>query len=102
MVQNISSSFLAEHGKVVCPNAINSNGKNHPTVGAFGVTAEGKFETEYIYSYGEHYNTYKFDYPNPFPGPAPREEEGVHWDVKEGIGAGPILVKKTQLVTANV
>jgi exopolysaccharide biosynthesis protein len=102
MVENISASFLAEHGKVICPNGINSNTKNHPTVGAFGVTAEGHFEAEYIYSYGDQHTTYKFDYPNPFPGPPPIEDQGKHWDVKEGIGAGPILVKKTQIVTANV
>ena len=93
MVENISSSFLAERGKVICPNAINDNTKIHPTVGAFGVTAEGKFETEYVYSYGANHTTFKFDYPNSFPGPEPNPDDGKHWDVKEGIGAGPILVK---------
>ena len=27
----------------------------HPTVAAFGVTFDGKMETEYIYSYGDNH-----------------------------------------------
>lgn len=102
MAQNISSSFLAEKGKVKNKNDINSNAQNHPTVGAFGLTKNGTFETEYIYSYGDHFDTYKFRYPNIFPGPAPNKDAGEHWDVLEGIGAGPILVKNREMITRNV
>ena len=62
----------------------------------------GKFETQYVYSYGTELNTFKFKYPNLFPGPIISPDEGVHWDVKEGIGAGPILVKNYSVITNNV
>ena len=74
----------------------------NPTLGAFGFTQAGKYETEYIYSYGDDYSTYKFQYPNVFPGPPPAQDSGVHWDVQEGIGAGPILLKQTNIISANV
>ena len=35
------------------------------------------------------------------PGPEPNKDEGVKWDVKEGIGAGPVLVKNSQIITGN-
>jgi exopolysaccharide biosynthesis protein len=40
--------------------------------------------------------------PNQFPGPAPNKDSGVPWKVKEGIGAGPILLKKTNIIKGNV
>ena len=43
MLQNISSSFLAEKGKVKTPNDINGGKNIHPTVGAFGLTPNNKF-----------------------------------------------------------
>lgn len=98
MTKNISASFLAERGKVKTPNNINGGNNVHPTVGAFGITAEGNFETEYIYSYGTNLETYKFERPNPFPGPPPVKDDGQKWDVKEAIGAGPILLKKTAII----
>lgn len=45
MALNISSSFIAEKGRVKNKNDINSNANNHPTVGAFGLTKSGAFET---------------------------------------------------------
>ena len=51
--KNISASFLAENGKVKCSNQMNNGPDFHPTVAAFGVTFDGKMETEYIYSYGD-------------------------------------------------
>ena len=69
MQENISASFVAENFTVLNENDVNRNAKNHPTVGAFGLTNEGNFETEYIYSYGENFTTYKFRYPNVCPGP---------------------------------
>ena len=42
---NISASFIAQKGKVLSKNDINENDKNHPTVGAFGVTKAGTFES---------------------------------------------------------
>ena len=36
------------------------------------------------------------------PGPAKDKDQGVHWDVKEGIGAGPILVKNYSVINNNV
>jgi len=59
------------------------------------------FETEFIYSYGANFDTYKFALPNPWPGPVPNKDDGVHWDVKEGIGSGPILLKKTNFIQGN-
>lgn len=93
MQQNISASFVAENGVILNKNDINQNAKNHPTVGAFGLTLDGSFETEYVYSFGEKLETYKYRYPNQCPGPEPQRDAGEKWDVKEGIGAGPILVK---------
>lgn len=101
MQENVSASFLAEKGQVLNKNDINENAKNHPTVGAFGLTKAGQFHTEYIYSYGDHFETYSFRYPNPFPGPAPEKTSGKLWHVQEGIGAGPILVKNGQVVAGN-
>ena len=82
MAKNISASFLAENGKVKCPNEVNTGNNFHPTVGAFGITFDGKFETQYIYSYDSNYDTYKFDLPNHYPGPPPSKDAGVHWNVK--------------------
>lgn len=79
MALNISSSFIAEKGRVKNKNDINENDKNHPTVGAFGLTKTGKWETEFIYSYGTNLDTYKFKYPNHFPGPVANKDNGVHW-----------------------
>jgi len=45
MTQNISASFLAEKGKVKTPNNVNSGKNKSPTVGAFGLSPSGKFET---------------------------------------------------------
>lgn len=102
MVNNVSASFLAESGRVKSKNGINEATNVHPTVGAFGMTPEGKFETEYIYSYGSAFSTYKFAYPNHFPGPVANPDDGVHWNVKEGIGAGPILLKNTSIIGGNL
>ena len=52
MQKNISASFLAEKGRVKCANQANTEANFNPTVGAFAQTKEGKFSTEYIYSYG--------------------------------------------------
>lgn len=44
MQLNISASFIAEKGRVKNKNDINSGGNNnHPTVGAFGLTKDGKW-----------------------------------------------------------
>lgn len=102
MQLNVSASFIAEKGKVINKNEINQNDKNHPTVGAFGLTKTGQFETEYIYSYGATLDTYKFRLPNPLPGPVANKDTGEHWNVLEGIGAGPILVKSKQIISSNV
>jgi hypothetical protein len=40
--------------------------------------------------------------PNVYPGPVPNKDTGVLWNVAEGIGAGPILVKNGQIIGANV
>ena len=93
MTQNTSASFLAENGKVKSKNSINEGTNAHPTVGAFGLTKNGIFQTEFVYSYGQNLETYKFKYPNHVPGPVINKDEGVIWNVKEGIGAGPILLK---------
>ena len=45
MQLNISASFVAENGQVLNKNDINQNQKNHPTVGAFGLTKQGTFQT---------------------------------------------------------
>lgn len=71
-------------------------------MGAFGLSANSKFTAEYIYSYGADLKTYSFRYPNPLPGPQPNPDEGQLWNVKEGIGAGPILVKNNSIINANV
>lgn len=102
MALNVSASFIAEKTKIKNRNDINSNANNHPTVGAFGYTKAGTFESEYIYSYDPNLETYKFRTPNPFPGPAPAKSSGAKWDVIEGIGAGPILVINHKMITANV
>lgn len=60
-----------------------------------------KFAAEYIYSYGEELDTYKFNIPNPVPGPAARQSDGEKWEVLEGIGAGPILVKNSSIIPGN-
>lgn len=93
MQLNISASFIAERGRVKNKNDINEDATHHPTVGAFGLTKSGAFETEYIYSYNQNLETYKFRFPNPVPGPTANKDAGSHWDILEGIGAGPILVK---------
>jgi len=46
--------------------------------------------------------TYKFPIPNPFPGPAITPDQGSQWNVKEGIGAGPILIKRNTIVKGDV
>lgn len=69
MEQNTSASFLAENWKVKSNNTVNQTPKNHPTVGAFGLTGDSKFTAEYIYSYGNDMITYTFKDPNPIPGP---------------------------------
>lgn len=71
-------------------------------MGAFGLTQNGKFSAEYIYSYGSDLKTYNFSHPNPIPGPVINRDEGTLWNVKEGIGAGPILVKNHSIITGNV
>jgi len=43
MTKNISSSFLAEGGRVKTRTTINEAGNNHPTVGAFGSYQNGSF-----------------------------------------------------------
>ena len=43
MQLNVSASFIAEKGRVKNKNDINEGGNNHPTVGAFGLTKDGKF-----------------------------------------------------------
>jgi len=40
--------------------------------------------------------------PNPYPGPAPLKSSGKPWIVKEGIGAGPILLKSTFIMKGNL
>lgn len=69
MQLNTSASFLAENWKVKSKNEVNQTPKNHPTVGAFGLTGDSKFTAEYIYSYGNEMTTYTFRYPNVVPGP---------------------------------
>lgn len=102
MVLNVSASFIAQKTKVKNKNDINSDANHHPTVGAFGYTKAGIFETEYIYSFDATLDTYKYRTANPCPGPAPAKSSGTHWEVIEGIGAGPILVVNHQMITANV
>lgn len=46
-------------------------------------------------------DTYKFRSPNPYPGPVASKDTGEHWDVLEGIGAGPVLVKNRQMIPKN-
>ena len=86
---------------VINKNEINENAKNHPTVGAFGLTTDGKFAAEYVYSYGEDLDTYKFRYPNTCPGPVAVKDAGEKWNIREGIGAGPILVKNRSVIDGN-
>lgn len=82
MQKNVSASFLAEKGKVISKNTVNEAENKHPTVGAFGLTSDGKIAAEYIYSYGADFTTYKFQYPNVLPGPVINPDEGRLWNVK--------------------
>ena len=102
MTQNTSASFLAENGKVKSKNTFNTATNLNPTVGAFGQAFTGKFQTEYIYSYGTNLETYKFQVPNPYPGPPPEKASGRPWIIREGIGAGPILLKSTFIIKGNL
>ena len=43
MSKNISASFIEENGRVKNNNTINSNENLHPTIGAVGLTYDGKF-----------------------------------------------------------
>jgi hypothetical protein len=43
MTKNVSASFLAEKGKVKSGNGVNFANNIYPTVGAFGLTPQGKF-----------------------------------------------------------
>lgn len=82
MQKNISASFLAENSKVKSKNSINEGTNVHPTVSAFGLTKDGKFEGEFVYSYGSTLETYKFEFPNHFPGPVINRDEGKLWNIK--------------------
>jgi len=59
-----------EKSKIKYKNSVNEDADTHPTVGAFGLDKNGTFSAEYVYSYGKKMKTYKFEEPNPFPGPA--------------------------------
>jgi hypothetical protein len=102
MEQNISASFLAESWKVKSKNNFNEASNKHPTVGAFGLENGTFFTAEYVYSFGNDFATYKFKYPNHYPGPVINPELGERWKVKEGVGAGPILIKNHEVITANL
>lgn len=54
-----------------------------------------------MYSFDSKFDTYVYPKPNPYPGPAPIQGEGKLWLIKEGIGAGPILVKNNTLIKGN-
>ena len=69
MAKNTSSSFLCEQSRIKTRNTINEAADKHPTVGAFGLTDDGKLSAEFIYSYEPLLTTYKFDHPNGMPGP---------------------------------
>ena len=51
MTSEISSSFIAENFTVKSKTTVNEYVNIHPTVGAFGLTADGQFEAQYIYSF---------------------------------------------------
>jgi hypothetical protein len=95
MVKNESSSFIASNGKVLHPNGINAQPSNSifPTIGTIGTLQNGTFDIEWVYSFDSTFETYAYPAPNPFPGPVPTKNTGKYWSIKEGIGAGPILVK---------
>jgi len=103
MVKNESSSFICSNGHIYHPNAINAqpSSKIYPTIGTIGVLQNGKFDIEWVYSFDNRFDTYVYPKPNPYPGPAPIQGAGKLWLIKEGIGAGPILVKNTTLIKGN-
>ncbi len=61
----------------------------------------GTFDAEWVYSFDTNHETYAYPRPNTYPGPAPLQSNGKYWNVKEGIGAGPILVKNGILIKGN-
>lgn len=95
MQKNDSASFICSNGHVFHPNGINAQPTNNifPTIGTIGTFKNGSFSIDWVYSFGSNFETYAYPAPNPYPGPAPTKTNGKYWDVLEGMGAGPILVK---------
>ena len=100
MTHNFSVSYICEKGKVLAKNTITTASNHLPTVGAFGLKNK-KFSAEWIESYDPNFETYRFKSPNPVPGPAANKNNGELWNVEEGIGAGPVLVKNGYVVDGN-
>lgn len=78
------------------------NGNNtvyYPTQGAFGLTADGRFEAHWAYHSGGKLYVYPAPAPNkageqPQPIPTDKFPEGARqWEPKTAIGAGPVLIK---------
>ncbi len=65
----------------------------NPSLGAIGQHNNGKFEIGWIYSFGTDLKTYIYKRPNPIPGPKPEQKKGKLWNIKNGIGGGPVLIK---------
>lgn len=101
MTHNYSVSYICENGKVLAKNSINTATNQFPTVGAFGLINK-TFSAEWVESYDPNFETYRFKAPNPVPGPVAKKTNGELWNVSEGIGAGPILVKNGFVVSGNV
>jgi exopolysaccharide biosynthesis protein len=103
MVKNESSSFICSNSHVYHKNGINTSpaSKIFPTIGTFGVLQNGTFDIEWVYSFDDNLATYAFHKPNPCPGPEPMKGDGKYWNIKEGIGAGAILVKNRTVIQGN-
>ncbi len=96
-----SFSLVASKGEVLVPNigALNRPaGTYRPTRSAFGLLDDGTLDVAWIYDIGGT----QYAYPNPAPNtestPAPTPtvsfpEGATVWNVKEGMGGGPVLVE---------
>ena len=108
-----SLSLLCRNGETLSPNYQTTSRQNgsliyYPTKGAFGKMQNGQFSVDWIYTV----NGKTYAYPNPAnnqsgstPLPQPSAsfpEGGSVWNVKEGIGGGPVLIKDGILKNTHV
>lgn len=107
MSTGASQGLLIHDGALINVNSINE-GKYHPTIGSFGMYANKQIEAAWTYNIKDSGRT-TYSYPEPAPNdpskpPLPEPNTtypaGAHtWGVKEGISAGPLLLKNGQYYT---